>query len=129
MPYLLSLQVPYHKCFEKSNDTEMTILLRDLEPGNWSVQLRIRSLSSLGPLTDAIYFYIPGPFQMSLSILVGIAVVSSLVIIVIGILVVMCVYRRKLESNKRKLILDVTTNPDYITTEEFYTVDEWELAR
>lgn len=70
-----------------------------------------------------------GPFQLSLSAIVGIAVVSSLVIIVLGIFIVMIVYKQKIKLKEREVINNVMMNPDYITQEDFYQTDDWELAR
>lgn len=59
----------------------------------------------------------------------GIAVVSSLVIIVLGIFIVMIVYKQKIKLKEREVINNVMMNPDYITQEDFYQTDDWELAR
>uniref|UniRef100_A0A915I7T5 receptor protein-tyrosine kinase n=1 Tax=Romanomermis culicivorax TaxID=13658 RepID=A0A915I7T5_ROMCU len=101
------------------------IFLHDLLPGNYSVSVRAVSLAQRGPWTPPKYFYIPNRATTNY-VMVLLIVITAIVALILLVFFFAFIYRKRWQ---RYVMKWVSGNPDYISQDNFYKADEWELKR
>lgn len=106
-----------------------TFLTGSLQPGDYSVKIRAISPAGNGSWCDPVRFTIIQNIQESdntlvLAISIGIGV---LLIVLIGFFIYCACFKRL--SKDSPGVLYASVNPEYMTSNEVYVQDEWELNR
>ncbi|XP_066552011.1 insulin receptor b [Amia ocellicauda] len=119
-----------HHCISrKSYANDNGCKLRVLHPGNYSVRVRATSLAGNGSWTERTYFYVQDhreDHSSFLKIIIG----PVICIILIGIVaagVFMVVKKKQTEGPTGPLY--ASSNPEYLSANDVYVPDEWEVPR
>uniref|UniRef100_A0A667Y3Z9 Tyrosine-protein kinase receptor n=1 Tax=Myripristis murdjan TaxID=586833 RepID=A0A667Y3Z9_9TELE len=99
--------------------------LRLVHPGNYSVRIRATSLAGNGSFTDTTYFFMPDNTSV-LKIVIG-PVICFILLLFVGGGVFMIFKKRQTEGPTGPLI--ASSNPEYLSANDVYVPDEWEVAR
>ncbi|XP_063242615.1 insulin-like receptor isoform X2 [Bacillus rossius redtenbacheri] len=100
-------------------------VLRRLQPGNYSVQVRAISFAGNGDYTPKRYFYIKDTSSSGFDLLIGALVGTVLVLMLI--FAGAYFLRRKYIPGVPNMRLIASVNPEYVST--VYVPDEWEVPR
>ncbi|XP_071399437.1 insulin receptor b [Centroberyx affinis] len=100
--------------------------LRLVHPGNYSVRIRATSLAGNGSFTDATYFFMPDKDTSVLKIVIG-PVICFILLLFVGGGVFMIFKKKQTEGPTGPLI--ASSNPEYLSANDVYVPDEWEVAR
>ncbi|XP_075929150.1 insulin-like growth factor 1 receptor isoform X2 [Petromyzon marinus] len=106
--------------------------IHGLLPGNLTARVRATSLTGNGSWSEPISFVVPTPSvaQPSQVIPVVVIVVSLLLVLVaIGAGLLFFFVKKRNEARLPNGILYASVNPEYISTNEVYIPDEWEVGR
>ncbi|KAM9460613.1 insulin receptor b [Clarias gariepinus] len=99
--------------------------LRVGHPGNYSVRIRATSLSGNGSWTEPVYFYVPDNL-MNVKIIIG-PVILLILTLFVGSAVCFILRKKQTEGPTGPLI--ASSNPEYISANDVYIPDDWEVAR
>uniref|UniRef100_A0A8C3B1N9 Tyrosine-protein kinase receptor n=1 Tax=Cyclopterus lumpus TaxID=8103 RepID=A0A8C3B1N9_CYCLU len=121
------LIILYEVFYRKVGDSEVTCVSRPaylksggtklslVQPGNYSVRVRATSLAGNGSFTETTYFFMPncktGGYMFDLNELAFFVILK----------------KRQTEGPTGPLI--ASSNPEYISTNDVYVPDEWEVPR
>ncbi|KAL2089632.1 hypothetical protein ACEWY4_014320 [Coilia grayii] len=94
-------------------------------PGNYSVRIRALSLAGNGSLTDYTYFYMPDREPDMRAIVAP--VICLIILLFIGGGVFFMVKKKQIEGPSGPLI--ASSNPEYISANDVYVPDDWEVPR
>ncbi|KAJ3599168.1 hypothetical protein NHX12_033131 [Muraenolepis orangiensis] len=108
--------------YMKSNGTK----LRLVHPGNYSVSVRATSLAGNGSFTDNAYFFVPDKDSGLLKIVIG-PIICFVLLLCVGGGVFVILKKKQTEGPTGPLI--ASSNPEYISANDVYVPDEWEVAR
>ncbi|XP_029004833.1 insulin receptor b [Betta splendens] len=97
-----------------------------LQPGNYSVRVRATSLAGNGSFTETTYFFMPNPDPGLIWIVIG-PVICCILLLFVGGGVVWMLKKRQTEGPTGPLI--ASSNPEYISANDVYVPDEWEVPR
>ncbi|KAL4608045.1 insulin receptor-like [Arapaima gigas] len=103
--------------------------LRVVHPGNYTVKIRATSLAGNGSWTEPAHFFVQDmrvdPFS-ALKIVIGpvICIVLLLFVAIIGFLMF-----KKKQTEGPTGPLYASSNPEYLSANDVYVPDEWEVAR
>uniref|UniRef100_A0A8C3B1M5 Tyrosine-protein kinase receptor n=1 Tax=Cyclopterus lumpus TaxID=8103 RepID=A0A8C3B1M5_CYCLU len=130
------LIILYEVFYRKVGDSEVTCVSRPaylksggtklslVQPGNYSVRVRATSLAGNGSFTETTYFFMPncktGGYMFDLNELACYALFTK-----IWNFLLSCY--RQTEGPTGPLI--ASSNPEYISTNDVYVPDEWEVPR
>ncbi|KAM9500479.1 insulin receptor a [Clarias gariepinus] len=118
-----------HCVSRKHYVTEGGCRLRVVHPGNYTVRIRATSLAGNGSWTEPAHFYVKDlrvdPTNMLKMILVPVVCVVLLVLLATGGFIM---FRRK-QAEGPTGRLYTSPNPEYLSPDEMYEPDEWEVAR
>uniref|UniRef100_A0AAQ4PTU2 Tyrosine-protein kinase receptor n=1 Tax=Gasterosteus aculeatus aculeatus TaxID=481459 RepID=A0AAQ4PTU2_GASAC len=106
----------------KSGGTKLSLM----HPGNYSVRVRATSLAGNGSFTETTYFYMPNSDPGLIWIVMG-PVICFILLLFIGGGVFVILKKRQTEGPTGPLI--ASSNPEYISTNDVYIPDEWEVPR
>uniref|UniRef100_A0AAQ4NVP4 Tyrosine-protein kinase receptor n=1 Tax=Gasterosteus aculeatus aculeatus TaxID=481459 RepID=A0AAQ4NVP4_GASAC len=125
------LIILYEVYYRKVEDTEVTCVSRPaylksggtklslMHPGNYSVRVRATSLAGNGSFTETTYFYMPNCKTA------GFIRFHCLTVFSVSCFMLLCY--RQTEGPTGPLI--ASSNPEYISTNDVYIPDEWEVPR
>ncbi|XP_058495075.1 insulin receptor b [Solea solea] len=97
-----------------------------LQPGNYSVRVRATSLAGNGSFTDTTYFFMPNPDPGLVWIVIG-PVFCFILLLFVGGGVFWIFKMKQTEGPTGPLI--ASSNPEYISANDVYVPDEWEVPR
>lgn len=119
---------------QKEYEKNKGYVLRNLQPGNYSLRLQATSLAGDGNWTHPVKFTIvqetsaysllqPG---VSTKTVILAAVLGSVVLVILGVVITYYIVKRRMQKIPND-ILYASVNPEYMTT--IYEPDEWEIPR
>ncbi|CAH1796561.1 unnamed protein product [Owenia fusiformis] len=118
-----------HKVYRKMNGT----ILSGLNPGNWSFQIRASSLAGFGNWTPMFYVHVKdrggGTTYMAEGIIAAIVASVAVFIVVVILGSVWYIAKRRFNNNIPDGILYASVNPEYMSAQDVYVPDEWEVLR
>ncbi|KAF3690899.1 Insulin receptor [Channa argus] len=97
-----------------------------LQPGNYSVRVRATSLAGNGSFTETTYFFMPNPDPGLIWIVIG-PVICFFLLLFLGGGCFWILKKRQTEGPTGPLI--ASSNPEYISANDVYVPDEWEVPR
>ncbi|XP_018528790.1 insulin receptor b [Lates calcarifer] len=97
-----------------------------VQPGNYSVRVRATSLAGNGSFTETTYFFMPNPDPGLIWIVIG-PVICFILLLFVGGGVFWIFKKRQTEGPTGPLI--ASSNPEYISANDVYVPDEWEVPR
>ncbi|KAI5609833.1 insulin receptor b precursor, partial [Silurus asotus] len=106
--------------------------LRVGHAGNYSVRIRATSLAGNGSWTEPVYFYMPDKRLQSLSDYMNLKIIIVPVILLILSVIIgstVCFVLRKKQTEGPTGPLIASSNPEYISANDVYIPDDWEVAR
>ncbi|TMS20147.1 Insulin receptor, partial [Larimichthys crocea] len=106
----------------KSGGTKLSLV----QPGNYSVRVRATSLAGNGSFTETTYFFMPNPDQGLIWIVIG-PVICFIMLLFVGGGVFVIFKKRQTEGPTGPLI--ASSNPEYLSANDVYVPDEWEVPR
>ncbi|KAF7653328.1 hypothetical protein LDENG_00084730, partial [Lucifuga dentata] len=106
----------------KSGGTKLWLV----HPGNYSVRIRATSLAGNGSFTDTTYFFMPDKDPGVLKIVIG-PVICFILLLFVGGGVFMIFKKKQTEGPTGPLI--ASSNPEYLSANDVYVPDEWEVPR
>ncbi|XP_062251588.1 insulin receptor b [Platichthys flesus] len=106
----------------KSGGTKLLLV----QPGNYSVRVRATSLAGNGSFTETTYFFMPNPDQGLIWIVIG-PVICFVLLLFVGAGALWLIKKRHTEGPTGPLI--ASSNPEYISANDVYVPDEWEVLR
>ncbi|XP_056235252.1 insulin receptor b [Seriola aureovittata] len=106
----------------KSGGTKLSLV----QPGNYSVRVRATSLAGNGSFTETTYFFMPNPDPGLIWIVIG-PVICFILLLFVGGGVFWIFKKRQTEGPTGPLI--ASSNPEYISANDVYVPDEWEVPR
>uniref|UniRef100_A0A665X109 Tyrosine-protein kinase receptor n=1 Tax=Echeneis naucrates TaxID=173247 RepID=A0A665X109_ECHNA len=98
----------------KSGGTKLSLV----QPGNYSVRVRATSLAGNGSFTETTYFFMPNRKTR---------VICFILLLLVGGGVFWIFKKRQTEGPTGPLI--ASSNPEYISANDVYVPDEWEVPR
>ncbi|XP_073699705.1 insulin-like growth factor 1 receptor [Garra rufa] len=99
--------------------------LRVGHPGNYSVRIRATSLASNGSWTEPAYFFVQDR-DMNMKIIIG-PLICVIVLLFLASTVFIVLRKKQTEGPTGPLI--ASSNPEYISANDVYIPDEWEVPR
>ncbi|KAI4890126.1 hypothetical protein NFI96_004988 [Prochilodus magdalenae] len=99
--------------------------LRVGHPGNYSVRIRATSLAGNGSWTEPVFFFMPDNY-MNVKIIIG-PVILLLILLFIAAGAFVVFRKKQTEGPTGPLI--ASSNPEYISANDVYVPDDWEVAR
>ncbi|XP_058870993.1 insulin receptor-like [Acipenser ruthenus] len=119
-----------HQCVSrKSYATDQGYKLQVLHSGNYSIRIRATSLAGNGSWTEPAYFYVKDyrdNHSNLAKIVIGPVICIILVLGAAGV-VFMVVKKRQTEGPTGPLY--ASSNPEYLSANDVYVPDEWEVLR
>ncbi|XP_037401197.1 insulin receptor b [Pygocentrus nattereri] len=116
----------FHHCVSRiSYEKTKGCKLRVGHPGNYSVRIRATSLAGNGSWTEPTYFYMPDNY-MNVKIIIG-PVILLIILLFIGAGAFVVFRKKQTEGPTGPLI--ASSNPEYISANDVYVPDDWEVAR
>uniref|UniRef100_A0A671YWV3 Tyrosine-protein kinase receptor n=1 Tax=Sparus aurata TaxID=8175 RepID=A0A671YWV3_SPAAU len=106
----------------KSGGTKLSLV----QPGNYSVNVRATSLAGNGSFTETTYFFMPNPDPGLIWIVSG-PVICFILLLIVGGGVFVMFKKRQTEGPTGPLI--ASSNPEYLSANDVYVPDEWEVPR
>ncbi|XP_070688502.1 insulin receptor b [Pempheris klunzingeri] len=100
--------------------------LSQVQPGNYSVRVRATSLAGNGSFTETTYFFMPNPDPGLIWIVIG-PVICFILLLFVGGGVFVIFKKRQTEGPTGPLI--ASSNPEYLSANDVYVPDEWEVPR
>ncbi|XP_041913358.1 insulin receptor b [Alosa sapidissima] len=114
------------KCVSRTTyDKLKGFKLRVVHPGNYSVRIRATSLAGNGSWTDYTYFFVPDR-DLSMKVIIA-PVVCFVFLLCIGGTVFVMFKKKQIEGPSGPLI--ASSNPEYISANDVYVPDDWEVPR
>ncbi|KAI7790771.1 insulin receptor b precursor [Triplophysa rosa] len=99
--------------------------LRVGHPGNYSVRIRATSLAGNGSWTEPSYFFVPNR-DTNMKIIIG-PVIVIFVLLFLASTVFIVLRKKQTEGPTGPLI--ASSNPEYLSANDVYIPDEWEVPR
>uniref|UniRef100_A0A8C1MKR3 Tyrosine-protein kinase receptor n=1 Tax=Cyprinus carpio TaxID=7962 RepID=A0A8C1MKR3_CYPCA len=99
--------------------------LRVGHPGNYSVRIRATSLASNGSWTEPAYFFVQDR-DMNMKIIIG-PLICIIVLLFLASTVFIVLRKKQTEGPTGPLI--ASSNPEYLSANDVYIPDEWEVPR
>nr|XP_023699488.1 insulin receptor-like [Paramormyrops kingsleyae] len=103
--------------------------LRVIHPGNYTVRVRATSLAGNGSWTEPAYFYVldrgADPNNVMKIVIGPVICVIMLLLVGLGVFVVF----KKKQTAGPTGPLYASSNPEYVSANDVYVPDEWEVAR
>ncbi|XP_063057164.1 insulin receptor b [Engraulis encrasicolus] len=113
-------------CVSRMNYEQMKgCKIRVGHPGNYSVRIRATSLAGNGSWTEPTYFYVPDKEPDMRAIVAPVICLILLLFIAGGVFVM--VKKKQIEGPSGPLI--ASSNPEYISANDVYVPDDWEVPR
>ncbi|KAM3620250.1 uncharacterized protein V6R79_020464 [Siganus canaliculatus] len=106
----------------KAGGTKLTHVL----PGNYSVNVRAISLAGNGSFTGTTFFFMPSPDTGLIWIAIG-PVICIILLLLMGGGLFVVFKKRQTEGPTGPLI--ASSNPEYLSANDVYVPDEWEVPR
>nr|BAB83667.1 insulin receptor [Paralichthys olivaceus] len=106
----------------KTGGTKLSLV----QPGNYSVRVRATSLAGNGSFTETTYFFMPNPDPGLIWIVIG-PVFCFILLLFVGGGAFWIIKKRQTEGPTGPLI--ASSNPEYISANDVYVPDEWEVPR
>ncbi|XP_034035735.1 insulin receptor b [Thalassophryne amazonica] len=97
-----------------------------VHPGNYSVRIRATSLAGNGSFTGTTYFFMPDKDSGALKIVIG-PIICFILLLMVGGVVFTVIKKRQREGPTGPLI--ASSNPEYLSANDVYVPDEWEVPR
>lgn len=97
-----------------------------VQPGNYSVRVRATSLAGNGSFTETTYFFMPNPDPGLIWIVIG-PVICFILLLFVGGAVFVIFKKKQTEGPTGPLI--ASSNPEYLSANDVYVPDEWEVPR
>uniref|UniRef100_A0A8C4R4F3 Tyrosine-protein kinase receptor n=1 Tax=Eptatretus burgeri TaxID=7764 RepID=A0A8C4R4F3_EPTBU len=133
----------YEILYQRNNDAEQQqcvswikyrnhkkgYIFHNLLPGNYTAQVRATSLAGNGSWTEPVYFKVHNPVIPTYFLPTIIAIVIFLVLLAVLFPALYFVFKKKTEGALPNGTLYASVNPEYMSTNEVYVPDEWEMAR
>nr|XP_055074554.1 insulin receptor b [Misgurnus anguillicaudatus] len=94
-------------------------------PGNYSVRVRATSLAGNGSWTEPTYFFVPDR-EMNMKVIIG-PIICIIVLLILASTVVFVLRKKQTEGPTGPLI--ASSNPEYLSANDVYIPDEWEVPR
>ncbi|XP_064187781.1 insulin receptor b [Anguilla rostrata] len=117
----------HHCVSRKTFETHGGCKLRVVHSGNYTVKIRAMSLAGNGSWTEPTYFYVPDRADPDiLKIVIGPVICIILLLIVGG--GVFMVFKKK-QTDGPTGPLYASSNPEYLSANDVYVPDDWEVAR
>ncbi|XP_036409651.1 insulin receptor-like [Megalops cyprinoides] len=119
-----------HQCVSrKSYSVDGGCKLRVVHPGNYTVRIRATSLAGNGSWTEPTYFFVQDlrvdPFSVVKIVIGPVICVILLLAVAAGAFVV---FKKKQTQGPTGPIF-ASSNPEYLSANDVYVPDEWEVAR
>ncbi|XP_030640269.1 insulin receptor b [Chanos chanos] len=115
-----------HQCVSRiTYETMKGYKLRVMHPGNYSVQIRATSLAGNGSWTEPMFFHMPDRDMNPKFIIVAVIFPILLLSVCCGVFVI--IKKKQTEGPTGPLI--ASSNPEYISANDVYVPDDWEVAR
>uniref|UniRef100_A0A8C4GV38 Tyrosine-protein kinase receptor n=1 Tax=Dicentrarchus labrax TaxID=13489 RepID=A0A8C4GV38_DICLA len=133
------LIILYEVFYKKVGDTEVICVSRPAylksggtklspgQPGNYSVRVRATSLAGNGSFTETTYFFMPNRKARGLIWIVIGPVICFILLLFVGGGVFVILKKRQTEGPTGPLI--ASSNPEYLSANDVYVPDEWEVPR
>ncbi|CAI5799218.1 insulin receptor [Podarcis lilfordi] len=102
--------------------------LTGLQTGNYSVRVRATSLAGNGSWTEPIYFYVYDYFPPNNN-LVSIIVPIIFAVFFLGVIGGAYIFIKKRQKEGPTGPLYASSNPEYLSANDVYIPDEWEVPR
>ncbi|XP_037837848.1 insulin receptor a isoform X2 [Kryptolebias marmoratus] len=102
--------------------------LKVMHPGNYTVRIRATSLAGNGSWTEPTYFYVQDPSDPLYIVKIIIGPIICLVLLLI-VSVTGFVLFRKNQTQGPSGPIYASSNPEYLSTNDVYEEDEWEVPR
>ncbi|XP_048352891.1 LOW QUALITY PROTEIN: insulin receptor [Sphaerodactylus townsendi] len=119
----------HHQCISRKHFArDQGCKLRGLQPGNYSVRVRATSLSGNGSWTEPSYFYVPDYLNTPPN-LVGVIVPIIFTVVLIGVIGGTYILIKKKQTERPTGPLYASSNPEYLSANDVYVPDEWEVPR
>ncbi|XP_048038678.1 insulin receptor b [Megalobrama amblycephala] len=99
--------------------------LRVGHPGNYSVRIRATSLAGNGSWTEPMYLFVQDK-EMNMKIIIG-PVICFIVLLFLASTVFIVLKKKQTEGPTGPLI--ASSNPEYLSANDVYIPDEWEVPR
>uniref|UniRef100_A0A4W5JRN1 Tyrosine-protein kinase receptor n=1 Tax=Hucho hucho TaxID=62062 RepID=A0A4W5JRN1_9TELE len=116
-----------HHCVSRKAYTQIGgCRLRVVHPGNYTVRIRATSLAGNGSWTEPTFFFMPDKDTSSLKIIIG-SVICFILLLFVGGGVFMIFKKKQTEGPTGPLI--ASSNPEYLSANDVYVPDDWEVAR
>ncbi|XP_029542574.1 insulin receptor-like [Oncorhynchus nerka] len=116
-----------HHCVSRKAYTQIGgCRLRVVHPGNYTVRIRATSLAGNGSWTEPTFFFMPDKDTTSLKIIIG-SVICFILLLFVGGGVFMIFKKKQTEGPTGPLI--ASSNPEYLSANDMYVPDDWEVAR
>uniref|UniRef100_A0A671YVF5 Tyrosine-protein kinase receptor n=1 Tax=Sparus aurata TaxID=8175 RepID=A0A671YVF5_SPAAU len=132
------LIILYEVFYRRVGDTEVTCVSRPaylksggtklslVQPGNYSVNVRATSLAGNGSFTETTYFFMPnrkaGGYRLYFK-----TFICFILLLIVGGGVFVMFKKRQTEGPTGPLI--ASSNPEYLSANDVYVPDEWEVPR
>ncbi|XP_030628980.1 insulin receptor a isoform X1 [Chanos chanos] len=116
----------HHCVSRKTYEDDGGCKLRVVHPGNYTVRVRATSLAGNGSWTDPTHFYVQDRRVDYTSIVIG-PVICGILIFVMGIGGFVMFKRKQTEGPTGRLY--TSPNPEYLSPDEMYEPDDWEVPR
>uniref|UniRef100_A0A674NPT3 Tyrosine-protein kinase receptor n=1 Tax=Takifugu rubripes TaxID=31033 RepID=A0A674NPT3_TAKRU len=108
--------------YQKTGGTKLSLV----QPGNYSLRVRATSLAGNGSFTNITYFFMPSPDPGLIWIVMG-PVICFILLLCLGIGVFVIFKKKQTEGPTGPLI--ASSNPEYLSANDVYVPDEWEVPR
>uniref|UniRef100_UPI00358F290F insulin receptor-like isoform X2 n=1 Tax=Myxine glutinosa TaxID=7769 RepID=UPI00358F290F len=133
----------YEILYQRNNDAEQQqcvswikyrnhkkgYIFHNLLPGNYTAHVRATSLAGNGSWTEPVYFKVQNPVIATYFLPTIIAIVIFLVLLAVLLPALYFVFKKKTEGALPNGTLYASVNPEYMSTNEVYVPDEWEMPR
>ncbi|XP_018583701.2 insulin receptor-like isoform X2 [Scleropages formosus] len=111
------------KMYASMNGCKLTVV----HPGNYTVRIRATSLAGNGSWTEPTYFYVPDRTDRNLMKIVIGPVVCLILLLLVGAGVFVMFKKKQIEGPTGPLY--ASSNPEYLSANDVYVPDEWEVPR
>uniref|UniRef100_H3DDJ6 Tyrosine-protein kinase receptor n=1 Tax=Tetraodon nigroviridis TaxID=99883 RepID=H3DDJ6_TETNG len=108
--------------YQKTGGTKLSLV----QPGNYSVWVRATSLAGNGSFTKVTHFFVPNPDPGLVWIVMG-PIICFILLLFVGVGVFVVFKKKQTEGPTGPLI--ASSNPEYLSANDVYVPDEWEVPR
>ncbi|KAM8888379.1 insulin receptor b [Synchiropus picturatus] len=108
--------------YPRFNGTKLPLV----HPGNYSVWVRAVSLAGNGSYTEVTYFFMPNKDAGIIGVVIG-PIICFILLLFVGGGVFVVLKKKQTEGPTGPLI--ASSNPEYLSANDVYVPDEWEVPR